>query len=111
MTNVTLLGNKGAALGKKDPDVVSLAFAQTVRHFRERRKGKAGPMTQEELARRLGMDRSYITALESGSHNPTLMTIWKLLPVLRVTPANFMRHLARNYERLKPDPPATGNED
>jgi len=31
--------------------------------------------TQSELAEAIGMERSYITALENGNHNPSLSTL------------------------------------
>jgi transcriptional regulator with XRE-family HTH domain len=41
--------------------------------------------TQEELAERAGMQRSYLADLERGSRNPSLRTILKMANALGVT--------------------------
>ena len=42
-------------------------------------------MTQGDICRKLGVDRSYISNVESGNKNPTLSTITKLAKALGVT--------------------------
>ena len=42
-------------------------------------------MSQGDICRALGVDRSYISALENGKRNPTLLTIEKIARVLKVT--------------------------
>jgi transcriptional regulator with XRE-family HTH domain len=75
-------------------DQISHAFAQTVRSLRL----KAG-ISQERLARSLGVDRANTAALERGRRTPTLYTVCRLLPGLRVTFAEFARELERNLNR------------
>jgi transcriptional regulator with XRE-family HTH domain len=41
-------------------------------------------ITQEELAKRIKINRSDLSKLESGSANPTLKTLKKIASVLRV---------------------------
>ena len=48
-------------------------LAQQLRSLRRRRK-----LTQESLAERAGMDRSYVSGIERGKHNVPLDTICRL---------------------------------
>jgi transcriptional regulator with XRE-family HTH domain len=61
-------------------------FGERLFGFRER-KG----LSQEQIARLLDVDKSYISRLESGHANPTLATIVKLAQVLSVEPAELLR--------------------
>ena len=49
------------------------ALAQQLRNLRRRRR-----LTQESLAERAGMDRSYLSGIELGKHNVPLDTICRL---------------------------------
>ena len=42
-------------------------------------------MSQGDICRKLGVDRAYISNVESGNKNPTLSTITKLAKALRVS--------------------------
>ena len=46
---------------------------------------KAKQMTQGDICRKLGVDRSYISNVESGNKTPTLSTITKLAKALGVS--------------------------
>ena len=46
----------------------------------------AAGLTQAALAKRCGMDRSYVGGLEAGQRNPTAVTLQRLAKVLGVTP-------------------------
>lgn len=35
-------------------------------------------LSQAELAERMGVDRAYISGLELGQRNPTILTLWHL---------------------------------
>jgi transcriptional regulator with XRE-family HTH domain len=48
-------------------------LAQQLRNLRRRKK-----LTQEQLAERAGMDRSYLSGIELGKHNVPLDTICRL---------------------------------
>lgn len=39
---------------------------------------KARRLTQEELAEQVGIDRSFVSSLERGRRNPTLITLYRL---------------------------------
>jgi transcriptional regulator with XRE-family HTH domain len=55
-------------------------LAANVRYYR------AGiGLSQEELARRAGLDRSYVSGIERGVRNPTLLTMQRLANVLKVS--------------------------
>lgn len=47
-------------------------------------------MTQEELAFKVGVDRSYMGFLERGERNPTLSTLMKIAKALKVSVKNLM---------------------
>jgi transcriptional regulator with XRE-family HTH domain len=44
----------------------------------------ASGMTQEELAERSGFSQQYLSGLESGKRNPTIVTIYELARALGV---------------------------
>jgi DNA-binding XRE family transcriptional regulator len=54
-----------------------------------RRVRTAAGLTQAALAKRCGMDRSYVAGLEAGQRNPTALTLQRLATVLGVTPTAF----------------------
>jgi transcriptional regulator with XRE-family HTH domain len=45
---------------------------------------KAAGLTQAELAERMGVDRAYVSGLEIGKRNPTILTLWHLPRALKV---------------------------
>jgi transcriptional regulator with XRE-family HTH domain len=57
-------------------------------HLRQIRK--ATGITQEELAFRAGLDRTYISLLERGLKSPTLYTFFRLCKVLGQKPEEFI---------------------
>lgn len=42
-------------------------------------------LTQEELARRAGLSMRYVSLVETGKNNPTMVAVGRLLHVLGVT--------------------------
>ncbi len=60
------------------------AFGQAVRRLRS-----AAGMTQEDLAERSGLHRTYIVGVETGERNLSLDAIHKLARGLRCSPAAF----------------------
>lgn len=56
-----------------------------VRRFR-----LAAAMTQEQLAERAGFGQQYISDLERGRENPTVVTLFELSQVLGVTPVDLI---------------------
>jgi transcriptional regulator with XRE-family HTH domain len=41
-------------------------------------------LTQEELATKAGLSRAYVARLETGRHNPPVLTVAKIAKALRV---------------------------
>ena len=51
----------------------------------------AAGISQAELAERMGVDRAYISGLELGQRNPTVVTLWHLGQALAVKLAAFFQ--------------------
>ena len=47
-------------------------------------------LSQEAVAVRMGVDRAYVSAIERGLQNVTLLTIWQLAESLHVRPADLL---------------------
>lgn len=71
---------------------VLVAFGQRVRDAREARG-----WTQEDLAEKTNMDRTYIGGIERGERNPSLLNINKLARALGEKSVGFLpcRHTGR----------------
>jgi transcriptional regulator with XRE-family HTH domain len=44
----------------------------------------AAGLSQAELASRMGVDRAYVSGLELGERNPTVITLWHVAQALGV---------------------------
>jgi transcriptional regulator with XRE-family HTH domain len=55
-----------------------------------RRIRQAKGLTQEELAERSGFGQNYLSDLERGRRNPTVVTLWELAQTLGVTPVELI---------------------
>jgi len=63
-------------------------FGNNVRHFRQLRG-----WSQEELAEATGLHRTYISGIETGRRNPSLLIVSKIAAVLDVPPEQLLeRH-------------------
>ena len=58
----------------------SKKLAENMKKIRERKH-----LSQGDICRKLGVDRAYISNIESGKQNPTLSTIEKLAKALGVS--------------------------
>ena len=56
----------------------------------------AAGLSQAELAERMGVDRAYVSGLELGQRNPTVVTLWHLAEALRVKMRFFFQEGSRN---------------
>ena len=54
-----------------------------------RRLRTAAGLTQAELSERMGMDRAYVSGLELGERNPTVVTLWHVAQALGVKVRTF----------------------
>ena len=52
---------------------------------------KAAGLTQEQLAERSGLSQQYLSGLESGKRNPTIVTLYELASALRVSHVELVR--------------------
>ena len=66
-------------------------FGANVRVYR-----LAAGLSQEAVAVRMGVDRAYVSAIERGRQNATLLTIWEVAQALGVCPADLIVEPARN---------------
>ncbi|HZG09552.1 MAG TPA: helix-turn-helix transcriptional regulator [Allosphingosinicella sp.] len=55
-----------------------------------RLRGEAG-LTQEQLAERSGLSQQYISGLERGKRNPTVVTLYELASALGVSHTELVR--------------------
>jgi transcriptional regulator with XRE-family HTH domain len=60
------------------------AFGRTIREVRNRRG-----VSQENLALRCGLDRTYVSGIERGVRNPSLTNILKIAAALEVHPSEL----------------------
>ena len=68
-------------------------FGSVVRRRRERLK-----ISQEALAHRAGLHRTYISMLERGTRMPSIGVVEKLAAALETTMASLMRDLEKKAE-------------
>jgi transcriptional regulator with XRE-family HTH domain len=55
-------------------------------------------LSQEELASRMGVEQFYISGLEAGRRNPTLVTLWRAAHALGITPAKLFDERGQHAE-------------
>ncbi len=60
-------------------------FGANARRFR-----LALGLTQEAVAERMGVDRAFISSMERGLQNATLLTIWETAQALEVRPVDLL---------------------
>ncbi|HEY5305726.1 MAG TPA: helix-turn-helix transcriptional regulator [Pseudolabrys sp.] len=66
------------------PEDARRLVGQNVRRLR-----LAAKISQAELAARMGVDRAYVSGLELGNRNPTVVTLWHIAKALGVTLRSF----------------------
>jgi transcriptional regulator with XRE-family HTH domain len=59
---------------------------QNVKLFRQKRR-----LTQERFAEISGFSQQYISGLEQGQRNPTVVTLYELATALGVSPVDLLR--------------------
>lgn len=47
-------------------------------------------LSQEQVAVRMGVDRAYVSGLELGSRNPTVITLWHTAQALGIKVAQLL---------------------
>ena len=73
-------------MAKRHP--VLTAFGLNVRRRRE-----ASELTQEALAEKANLDQTYISGIECGTRNPSLLSIAKIAKALGVSPSQLTNGL------------------
>lgn len=64
-----------------------------------RRLRLAAGISQAELAERMGVDRAYVSGLEQGQRNPTVITLWHISKALNVRMRRFFDDPARRHSK------------
>jgi transcriptional regulator with XRE-family HTH domain len=54
-------------------------------------------LSQEELALRSNLDRTYISMLERGMRKPTVQTIFTICRELNIKPSVFIMEVEKNF--------------
>jgi transcriptional regulator with XRE-family HTH domain len=67
---------------------LSERFGQRIRELREKRG-----LSQEGFAEKVGLDRTYISGIERGVRNPTLLTVQRLADGLGISIEKLMKGL------------------
>ena len=62
-----------------------IQFGKKLREVRIKKK-----LSQGDIARILGVHRSYISGLERGRRNPSLLTVQKVAKALRISPKELL---------------------
>lgn len=50
----------------------------------------AAGLTQHDVAVKMGVDRAYVSGLEMGKRNPTVITLWQIAQALDVRPVDLL---------------------
>jgi transcriptional regulator with XRE-family HTH domain len=64
-----------------------------------RRLRLAAGLSQAELADRMGVDRAYISGLEQGQRNPTVISLWHVAKALGVSMRSFFDESKKRTSR------------
>lgn len=64
-----------------------------------RRLRIAAGLSQAQLAERMGVDRAYVSGLELGQRNPTVLSLWHLAQALEVKLKAFFAERAQPRRR------------
>lgn len=72
---------------------INQAFAEALKELREQQG-----ISQEALAAKSDLDRTYISLLERGQRQPTLKSIAKLVKALETSLTEFTRQIERKLK-------------
>ncbi|MCL2075910.1 MAG: helix-turn-helix domain-containing protein [Betaproteobacteria bacterium] len=73
---------------------IGLIFGEVLRHYRSEKN-----ISQEELAHRAGVDRTFVSRLERGIRQPTITTLIGLGRALDVSAADLVQATEKEYLR------------
>ena len=63
-----------------------------------RRHRVAAGLSQEAVAVKMGVDRAYVSGMERGQQNVTLLTMWHLAEALGVRPVDLLDEAVEEAE-------------
>src|SRR6516225_10841554 len=86
------------AIGMKATSILTDSLGRAIRN-RRRTLG----LSQEELAWRCGLNRSYITDIERGARNPSLTTIGRVAAGLKIPVYELLRDAAMAQDKKLPE--------
>ncbi len=66
----------------------SVALGTVIRTFR-----RSQQLTQEDVSFESGVDRAFLSQIERGQQLPSIVTLFKLAPVLGTTPSFILREV------------------
>lgn len=69
------------------------AFSKVLKKLRKDKN-----LSQEELASKSGLDRTYISLLERGLRQPSLRSIFLISEALNILPEALVKLVKENYE-------------
>ena len=78
---------------------------QNVRKYR-----LAADLSQEQVAEKMGMDRAYVSGLELGNRNPTIITMWMIAGALNVKLSQLVDESSVTLSGVKTRKRATKNK-
>ena len=70
---------------------VTIATPQEILGFNLRRLRTSVGISQEELAERAGLHRTYVSSIERGQRNVSLENIFRIADALDTTPAELLK--------------------
>ncbi|WP_124306739.1 helix-turn-helix domain-containing protein [Acetobacter pasteurianus] len=68
---------------------------------------KARGLTQEQVSDRSGFSQQYLSGLEKGHRNPTVITLFELANCLETTPDEFLRSVKSDTQTDPPPSPVS----
>jgi transcriptional regulator with XRE-family HTH domain len=77
-------------------NIVRRGFGMALKNMRD-----AAGLSQEQLAGESDVERGYVSRLEGAQHTPNLETIYKLLPVLKISFEQFAAEMDKCVRRVR----------
>ncbi len=67
-------------------NIPSIKLGKNIKRIRQEKK-----MSQGDICRKLNLDRAYVSNVEAGKSNPTLVTIEKIAKALGVSSSELLK--------------------
>ena len=84
-------------MAKLDPQDIGMIFGGVL----QRHRARVG-LSQEELAFRADVDRTFVSRLERGIRQPTITTLMGLADALGISASSLVQETDAEYKRRKP---------